>query len=180
MTFFVPLGTNSLWLNNELRYMLRSLQANYQDEWDVMMYSTITPEWYTGESQEVKRFYPERLLKSNRGKRYFENYFDVLNKVYIFVNSTDCPEEFCYIYDDIILLREIDKRGIRNVPWIPYTNKMYKVNATSHNGKTNNVAYDLCNCKYNFEHHLPLIYKRDNLKSLFEQHKFWEMVRPYS
>jgi len=180
MIFFVPLGINSLWGNNELKYMLRSLQANFMDEFDVVLYSTTTPEWYKGYSEQIERFYPERLLKINNGHRPFENYFDVLNKVYTYVNSEQCPKEFCYIYDDIILLKQIDKTGIKNVPWLHYTNKLFKVNQSSHNGKTTNQAYILHKAKYSFEHHLPLIYKKDLLKQMFNEYKFWEQARPYS
>jgi hypothetical protein len=180
MIFFLPLGTGSTWEDNEIRYLLRSLEQNFKEEFDVIVYATKKPEWLSVWYLEYERYYPDKLLKQNKGVRNYENYFDVLNKVYQFVHSEYCPEQFCYIYDDILLLKEITSKNILNIPQCEYGVNMYANYCVTKQGRTTNQAYELCNAKFNFEHHAPMIYNRDKLKELFKKFPFQEMAVPYS
>ena len=180
MTFFLPLGIGSNWQDNETRYLLRSLEKNFKESFDIIVYCQIKPDWLTINHKIVDRYYPERLLKIHKGIREHENYFDVLNKVYLFVNSEDCPESFVFIYDDILLIKEITSENILNIPQCKYTKKMFSIYQETRYGKTINQAYMLSGAEWNFEHHLPLIYNRDHLKELFKKFPFYEMNIPYS
>jgi hypothetical protein len=180
MTIFLPLGIGSTWQDNETRYLLRSLEQNFKEPFDVMCYCQDKPDWLDINHKIIERYYPERLLEINRWSRRYENYFDVLNKVYQFVNSKECPETFVYIYDDVLLIKEITSEEIRNLPQCQYTKKMFAIYQGTRYGKTINQAYILSNAEHNFEHHLPLIYNRNHLKEMFNKFPFQEMNIPYS
>jgi hypothetical protein len=45
MTIFLPLGIGSTWQNNETRYLLRSLEQNFKEPFDVMRYRQDKPDW---------------------------------------------------------------------------------------------------------------------------------------
>ena len=179
MNFFLPLGGWTEW-GEEEKYMLRSICDNFQDEISFTIYSTDKREWIINtDFHIIDRYYPKRLLNIYSVKEY-ENYFDVLNKVYTFVNSENCPEEFVYIYDDVLLVKKIMADGIFNIPQCKYTASMFGVFQKSRYGRTINQAFVLSGSKWNFEHHCPLIYKRDKLREMFNKYPFQEMNIPYS
>lgn len=179
-TFLLPLGIKSKWDNNETRYMLRSLEENFQEEFKVIIYATENPGIKNLDYKIIEPYYPKIALKVNKGARYMETYFDTLNKMYQFVNTPNCPEEFVYIYDDILLIKEIGLGDIKNYPQAIYTETSFARNSHSRHGRTMNQAKILSNAKFNFETHLPLRYKRDKLKAMFIKFPFQEMVVPYS
>jgi hypothetical protein len=183
IVFFLPLGVSSRWDNNELRYLLRSLEENFKEKFRMIIYGDtgFSLDWLVNvQYKELDRYYPEKLLKHYKGNREFENYVSVLDKVYTFVNSSDCPEEFVYIYDDVLLLKKIARNGILNIPECKYSENMYISYMRSKHGRTMNQALTISRGKYRFEHHLPLIYKRDKLLNMFNKYPFQDLYIPYS
>lgn len=179
ITFFCPLGEGSKWDNNELKYALRSLEKNWVNPFNVVIYGDpgCRPGWLTGVTyRDIDRYYPDGLEDKYKGSKRYENFFCVLNKVKQFVNSSDCPEEFMYIYDDIILLR--DQWDVVNVP---LTTLKYKAKSKDRHIHTKNQAMRLLgvDAKWDMESHLPRWYKRDNLIQLFEEFDFTQMDVPY-
>jgi hypothetical protein len=183
VTFFIPLGIGSDWQNNELRYLLRSLEKNFAEEFRIVVYGETgyNVDWLTGvEYKKFDRYYPARLLKRNHGNRSYENYFAVLDKVHQFVFSPDCPDKFVYIYDDILLIKKIDINGILNIPECKYTFKLANHQIHNKHGRTVNQAFNMCKPRYRFEHHLPLVYERDKLKEMFTIYRFQDLIEPYA
>lgn len=179
MTIFIPLGIGSNWNNNEIKYCLRSLEKNYDNEFNIICYYQDKPELNI-KGIQIGRWYPDKAFKYYKGVKNYENYFDVLNKVKLFVNSVDCPEVFCYIYDDILLLKKITSNEILNIPQFKMVKKSYLYNEKSKWGKTVNEALRLSGGEWNYEHHLPLIYRRDKLNNLFNLFPLEEQLIPYS
>ncbi|MBN1683760.1 hypothetical protein JW865_09445 [Candidatus Bathyarchaeota archaeon] len=124
---------------------------------------------------------PLNALKVNKGIKIHENYFSVLNKVKEFIYFDNCPEEFLYCYDDVLLAKKITNVDIFNTYQFKSNDKEIKKNSSSRWGVTVNNSYSLVgDDPYNFEHHLPLIYKRDKLKELFEKFDFTKKDIPYA
>jgi hypothetical protein len=178
ITFFLPLGAGSRWQNNELRFFLRSLSDNWVNDFNVIVYGDpdCKPDWLTNVTyKEIERYYPDGLELKYKGSRRFENFFCTLNKLKQFVNSEDCPSEFVYVYDDVILLRP--QWNILNYP---LTVLKYSKSKDRHI-KTKNQAMRLLgtDAKWDMENHLPRLFKRDNLIRLFKEFDFTQMDVPY-
>ena len=183
-TFYLPLGTRSNWGNTELRFLLRSLDENFKDEFNVVIYGEADkPSWLRNvEFSIVDRYYPEWLAKERRNKIAYENYFCTLNKMRIWVNSEECPEEFVYIYDDVCLLRQIGFSEIQNRPeYLDVGNYEKRLGETRH-GKTILSAYFLLKNKprLNFESHMPRVYRKDKMAELFDMFDFEKLSIPYA
>jgi hypothetical protein len=179
MTIFIPLGTGSNWGNNELKYCLRSLEENLLDDFEVICYYQKKPNLNI-KGRKIDRWYPQKAYYYYNRVKNYENYFDVLNKVDKFVNSNDCPEYFLYLYDDILLINKIVSNEIFNLPQFKVNEKSYLYNEKSKWGRTVNEALRLSNGALNFEHHLPMIYKRDLLKEMFNKFPIKEQLIPYA
>jgi len=181
VTFFIPLGIGSNWENNELRYLLRSLEKNFQEDFKVVIYSDDKLDWIQNvDFSIVERQYPDHALNIHKGTRHYENYFSVLYKIYDFVNSDDCPEEFVYTYDDVLLVKKITSQGIINYPECKYDPKMEIVYRRSKHGRTILKSFELTEGTHRYEHHLPMVYNRDRLLEMFSTFKFWELDIPYA
>ena len=77
-TFVIPLGAGSTWENNELRYMLRSLEKYCQFDYEVVLYATKKIEWVDCRQVTVKRTYPKELFEFfNYQKKCDEFYLEV-------------------------------------------------------------------------------------------------------
>jgi hypothetical protein len=190
MTFFLPLGCGSNWQNNELRYMLRSLSKFCDFDFDIIIYGDpdCKPDWLNANYKEFNRFYPQKALEVNKGAKFYESYFAVLSKLYLFVNSDECPEEFVYIYDDVFLLRSIKPEDIRSLPDHAFTERSiryFKACVQNEKNRWPITIYKTIQllgkerAKFNYETHMPLIYKRDLLKEMFDLFPFQNMVHPY-
>jgi len=180
-TFFLPLGVKSKWEDNELRYLLRSLETNFTDEFKVVIYAQKKPDWLINvECLEIPRYYPDNALRLNRGVKAYENYFDTLNKLKTFVYSESCDGGFVYIYDDILLIKKIDAWGILNYPQNVFNDKHFIHNLSSKHGRTINTAFNTSGSKYNFETHLPKYYYAENMRTMFEKYPFDKLNIPYA
>ena len=165
-TFFLPLGGETKWQDNELRYMLRSLEQNFQDPFEIIVSSNREVSWLKNVTYfPVERFYPENF----RDDRWFENYFDVLNKVRIFAFSDICPDHFVYIYDDVLLLKPIKEKDILPYPCNKEGPKWKNIKKSTRHGQTMIRSAELLGVlqPYNYESHAPLIYEREKLRELF-------------
>jgi hypothetical protein len=182
LTFYLPLGEGSNWDNNELRYMLRSLEENVICDFEVYIYATCVPKWLQNvHIIQLDRFYPDWLKEKNE-KLDYENYFDTLNKLNKFVFSDSCPDEFVYITDDTILLQEIISIvDIHNYPLELELPNFKKLRNIKH-GKTINRAMELSNNKnaLNYDTHFPRRFDRENLREMFLMHDFMAHDVPYS
>lgn len=111
-----PLGGGSRWQNNELRYSLRSLEANFEVR-NVYLLSLDKPEWYTGNHIKV-------VENGNRLKNVFEKQTIACTHPYI-------SENFLYMNDDFFLLEPFEPKHyyFKTVQWkwkdIKVTSKYY-------------------------------------------------------
>ena len=108
--------------------------------------------------------------------------------MYEFVHSTECPDEFVYCYDDVCLLKSIKPEEIRSWPDHAFTERSiryFKLCAQNEKNRWPVTVYKTIQllgkerAKFNYETHMPLIYKRDLLKEMFNLFPFQEMVHPY-
>ena len=173
MKFLLPLGGKSLW-GEEAKYMLRSLE-NYKDDIDLSIYSNEPVDWVKNcEVKIVPRYYPH-----NKDDKKFENFFDTLNKLRIFVDENYTDGEFVYIYDDVLLLKEIDYI-------INYANNFirpgdYRKMSKSRHGQTILAARAKGNfVEYNYETHLPRRFSTFFLYDMFERYPFDKLDIPYA
>ena len=184
MNILIPLGTGSTWQNNELRYMLRSLDQNLKGDYDIYVYGK-APEWLTNVTVvDIDRYYPEHLVEINNGKLDYENFFDTLNKVKTFASENDST--FLYCYDDVLLVKELNINDIENIPMEVENPAFFKIRNFDKHGKTMNAAVSLLqNNKvaqtiYNYETHIPRVYNCDKLNHLLKEYDFSQWRIPYS
>lgn len=187
ITFTVPLGQGTQWENNELRYMLRSLEAHCQFDFDVKLYTTRKVDWFNGEQQIVKRTYPEKVKNHFDGKLHYENYYDVIHKLQAILEDNSIPEEFMFIYDDMILLEDyyiVDTKKIH--AGVHYDHKKQRFDNPKGNKwmQTIHSAFQICKAfgygMYTYETHLPRYFRKTMLKEMFKKHVPEESIIPYA
>lgn len=174
-TFVVPLGKGSGWENNELRYMIRSLEAHCQFDFDIVLFCTEKIEWLDCKQIIVDRTYPLKVKSHFAGKEHYECYYDVLNKLRVMIEHEDVPEEFFYIYDDILLLEDLYLADMRKI----YAGNHYDRNPIFFDNPKNkwtrtlHAALQLCKDNsfpmYIYETHLPRYYKKSYLREMFKR-----------
>lgn len=174
-TFIIPLGLGSTWENNELRYTLRSLEKYCQFDFDVVLYTTKKIDWLSCRQVIVKRTYPKELFEFFNYQKHYENYYDVINKLRTAMDDPLIPEEFVFIYDDMLLLGDLylnDLRTIyagaeyKNNPKLyddPKTKWMRTINASLKALKSNGRPLFL------YETHLPRCFHKSKLKQMFNK-----------
>jgi hypothetical protein len=174
MKVFIPLGTGSKQNNFELRHLLRSIE---RFDAEITVYCTEKPSWLTGVNcVEFERTYPCSLLEQY-GTRKYENYFDVLNKIYAYCTTHD--GDFLYVTDDTLFLT--DKFDCENIALCEEPKTAYKHRDGDRFGRTINVAVDLLkkDVVYNYQTHMPRLLNCEKLRALFEAHPI-ERDIPYS
>lgn len=187
-TLVVPLGHGSVWDNNELRYMLRSMDKNLSGNINVVIYYSGNPEKMPDFLQNVKiktiqRHYPSYALGCFGGAKHYENYFDVLHKLREVVNDPIISEEFLWIYDDIILLKKIKQDFLRKkIAITKLSDKRIRLFERGGKwGRTIHAATKLLNkpC-FMYETHLPRWYKKSVWREIFEKYDWEKMRIPYA
>jgi hypothetical protein len=184
--FVIPIGGKSLLKDFELKYMLRSLEQYYTDDFDVYILSDREiPCIQKACITIVPRYYPEKALKHWNGIKNYENYFDVLNKLKIATEIL--PErEFVWIYDDVLLIDKIDHRSFwRNIALYKDKPDFYLLRKKTKWSKTINVATDLAagvinHDMYVYETHIPRLLYSERLISMFNEFDFNDRVIPYA
>ena len=186
MKILIPLGTGSDWQNNELRYCLRSIEQNLKGSYEIEIYGD-APEWITNVTVvKTERYYPEWLKEENAKNKIgldYENFFDTLNKVKTFSEANE--GNFLYMYDDVLVIKEINIEDIKNIPNEVHLPIHYHIRKHDKHGKTINAAIDILrkHCTsviYNYETHLPRFYNCYKLQQLINIYDFTQMVFPYS
>jgi hypothetical protein len=191
LTFYIPLGEGSKWDDNELRYLLRSLEANVQQEYSVDICSVSLPSWIRNVNHiYVERKYPEWLEEKNNGKRHYENYFDTLNKLKLYSSKFGhMDDDIIYVTDDVLLIGPLHSvEQVKNYPLeketvktIDERKRKVKIGKKHHN--TILKCYDLLSSQktwYNFDSHFPRRFNRGLLKDMFAQFDYNKMDIPYS
>jgi hypothetical protein len=186
MTFAVPLGQGTHWENNELRYMLRSLQTHCQFDFDVIVYCTKKLDWLNCKQVEVPRTYPKEVREYFNGAEHYENYYDVINKLRTVIDDEDVGNEFVFIYDDIILLEDYYLADVKKI----YSGNNYHNNRkffdNPKNKWTRTIHAALTTCQahgyplYVYETHLPKYFMKNHLREMFSKHKPESNFIPYA
>lgn len=187
ISVMIPLGSGSKWNDNELRYTLRSIDTNFDFEYDVTIYSDHKIDWIQNATvTQVPRYYPDYAKKYFSGVLHYENYYDTLNKLKTASLSEDLSEEVLYVYDDILCLKKQNIDEIRKV----YAGGMYKDNPNywmnpKRNKWRNTIAQAIERARgfgevYLYETHLPRLYHKSKLKEMFKLFPLENMEIPYA
>lgn len=183
----IPLGTGSTWDNNELRYMLRSLDCHLQFDYEPILFCSEKIPWLNCKQIVVKRYYPKKALEFYGGHHHYENYYDVINKIRTSISNDNVSDEFLYAYDDILLLYDLYKADIRRI----YAGGHYDDNPKMYENKTAEkwmatISNAMTICKdnsyamYNYETHLPRYFKKELLQKMFNKHNPETDFIPYA
>lgn len=177
MEFLLPLGGRCYW--DEAKFMLRSLEENWEGDINLSIYCNEIPEWITNcNIVKIDRYYPTRLEKKYKSKK-FENYFDTLNKLRCYVEDNQDKDCFVYVYDDVVLLKKINI--IETYAQKKITPSEYRLMSKDRHGKTILEALAKGNfVEYNYETHLPRMFNNSNLLEMFCHYPFDKLDIPYA
>lgn len=182
----IPYMVNgAIW--NELRYTLRSIDKNFDFNYDVTIYSDKPIDWIKNVTVKIiDRWYPPMLAeKKFGGKKHYENYYDVLHKLKTLSLDNDLSNEVLYVYDDVLLLKKQDKDQIKTI----YAGGTYDKEKTywenPRNKWTRTVFQAIRKVKgygkvFLYETHLPRYFQRDKMRELFKLFPIDNMDIPYS
>jgi len=190
MNIMIPLGLGSNWGNNELRYFLRSLEENFQEDFNITILANEIPKWIKPEyAKVIPRFYPQKAEKLYNGSKKYENFFDVLNKVRTYANENEF--EFIYAYDDDLLINKITSSDIKNEPLEPEESNYCKIREQQQKHlltiNQSFILYKKICDPINFhrklfvcETHLPRIYNCSHLRWLFNIFSLEDLEIPFA
>ena len=183
----IPFQYNgSKWDNNEIRHTLRSIDKNFDFDFDVTIYSDKPIGFLKNVSViNIPRYYPARALKTFAGTKHYENYYDTLNKLKSVAYNDDLCEDVLYLSDDILLLKKQDKDSIKTIyaGGTYESKKHYWDNPRTKWARTIQQAirkvrgYDKV---FLYETHLPRYYQRSKLKEMFKMFPIENMDIPYA
>lgn len=187
ISVMIPLGSGSRWNDNELRYTLRSIDTNFDFEYNVTIYSDHKIDWLQNVTlTEVPRYYPEHAKKYFGGILHYENYYDTLNKLKKASLSDDLEEDILYVYDDVLLLQKQNKEQISKV----YAGGMFKDNPDywinpKRNKWRNTIFQAIERARgfgkvYLYETHLPRLYHKSKLREMFKMFPIESLEIPYA
>ena len=167
--------------NNELRYLLRSLDM-YLDKPKITIIGDAIPEWVTNvEFIEFKREYPEVARAHFGGNHEFENFFDTVNKLkYCADNHFG---RFLWTYDDVVLLRKPEKGELFKIVATYKLTPSYKEAIKKIRDRWQRTiarSLELHDCDYHYEHHMPLPYDSGLLRSMFKKFDPYTHYLPYA
>lgn len=175
--------------NGELKYLLRSLDKNLKIDFQVKLYARELPGWIDENKidyQIVKKFYPQKARKYH-GKKDYENYFDVLKKLWLMSQDPWTGENFLYIYDDLLLIKAVTRISQLNKKVALMHYKENKVGYDRRLGKWDKTvmrAFDLlgeiARPLYDYETHVPRYFNKDKLNWMFKRFPIEEEVIPYA
>lgn len=188
ISVLIPLGTGSKVDNWELRYTLRSIEQNFDFDYNITIYSETELDWVSNVTvKKIPRFYPEHLLKRWNGTKHYENYYDTLNKLFLASTDEDLSEEVLYVYDDVLLLKKQDLGQIKTL----YAggrfsdNKDYWLNPKGNKWRNTifqaiDRAREFTADPYLYETHLPRVYHKSKLKEMFKKHPIKSLEIPFA
>jgi len=186
VTICVPLGNGSVWENNELRYMLRSLDANLKYTYDLILFTSRKVEWLNCKQKIIPRTYPKELLDFFK-KKHYENYYDVYHKIKAMANDDDVSDNFIYMYDDLILLKPIIFKDLKKLyAAATFDDISLRLKNPKNNKWLNTIrqAADICGANnyssYIYETHLPRYYNKEKLNIMFNKHPIVKKYIPYA
>lgn len=189
MTVCIPIGIGSEWQNNELKYLLRSIDKFFKFDKEIVIVGEpgVSLDWITGcKYIEVDRYYPPGLENKYDGSKLYENFFTTLYKYKYISERADISENFLVMYDDQIVLQEINDPSIfENValcvePYNKLKRKQSRHSQTVLQALELSYGEKLRDSLYNSETHAPRLYNKSNLQKLFRMFKFEGMEIPYS
>jgi len=190
ITIAIPLHKESGWGDNqELKFFLRSIDKFLHVDYEVKLYYNRWPGWLNPEMvkyEQVKRYYPAKAYKYWNQKKQYENYFDTLHKLQR-MSQDSVADYILYCYDDQILLRDV--YSFEDISqWI--ATKNYWDNPKGFNRRGNKwsrtvmKAFDvLCELErpmYDYETHLPRMFKKDELREMFDRFPIEQQIIPYA
>ena len=182
MKIVIPFSiVGSHWQNNELRYLLRSLDV-YLNDISVIIIGDAIPDWTVNvEFVKFERRYPEAARAHFGDNHQYENFYDTLNKLkYCADNDLG---DFLWTYDDVILLREPKDDELQQVVATYKLSEDYKVKIQKVRDRWQRTiarSLELYPCDYHYEHHMPLPYHSDLLKDMFKEYDPYTHFLPYA
>lgn len=169
MDVVIPLGTGSTWQDNELRYALRSLEANCDNVGDI---------WIIGER-------PEFLNDTIRHIPVRDTSFPSVNIMYKTLRACKEPgisENFLFTNDDIFINTPLD------IEKTPYLNRGISLSQAARMYRSGNYAVSIHNTAMalkerglpdmHFDIHTPIIYNKQQFASVMEQYD-WTIQHGY-
>jgi hypothetical protein len=185
----IPYTVNGAkWNYNELRHALRSIAENFKFEYDITILSDGDIDWVKDVNiVKVDRYYPKGLAERLwSGTKHYENFFDTLNKHYIASQMDDLCEDILYVYDDVLLMKELDKDQIKTIyAGDEYERRKSYWDNPKGNKWKNTIFQAVRKARgygkvYLYETHLPRYYKKSNLQEMFKMFPLKHQEIPYA
>ena len=175
--------------DGELRYMLRSIDENFDFDYDVTIFARKNIPWIqNAKVLNIERYYPPHIMEKMKWKKpHYENFFDTINKIKLASQMDDLQENILYTYDDVILLKKQSEEQIRTVygsSKLTDKNIHFWMNPGKNKWK-NTIFQAIDRAKgfgqvYLYETHLPRYFTKSNLRQMFKIFPIDKVDIPYA
>lgn len=146
----IPLGRQSPFDNEELRYCLRAIEKNLKGYRDIYLIGE-KPHWITN-------------VKHVEAKDESSHEVNIMRKIITGCNIPELSDDFIFFNDDHFLIKEVDAI---TYPYYYYDDLWRKVIGSSYRESCNNTRNVLLNNGKGIKHfdiHCPIVYNKDKFK----------------
>ncbi len=151
MNILIPLGSGSVWQDNELRYALRGVEKHLKGFGEVVIVGE-KPSWLTNVIH---------IPAEDRWQACYRD-FNIYNKIRLAIDSYSLGEEFLFMNDDHFLLQDVEaclfpyhyQHSLHNSIKLRENNSQYKKVLTN----TLNLLVSRNASIIDFDTHAPIIY----------------------
>ena len=157
------MASASAW--EELRYLLRSLDKFFNEDYEVWIVGNL-PDWI----QNVKHIPHQKVVITNSGATY-----DAVSKLKLYIDSIESPDQFLRMYDDVYLT------GARTVKQMQITRYLFTneelISGEFVSGgivwrdqvfRSTDAVISLGYPGYMTETHCPEVFEKDKMQEIFK------------
>jgi len=150
----------------ELKHSIRSVCRHFSGQAEITVIGD-KPKWYTGHHIPVAR---AALQRGDR--KTLLPWRDTSQKIQIAADHPEVPNEFCWIMDDVYLLRSVSREDLL----VPRYDPWYKTRSHRDWHKLIRTTFDVLRSKgygnLQYGTHLPHVFEKAKLLQMFEEFDF--------
>ena len=173
----IPLGVDTRWQDNELRYTLRSIQKYLRGYRDIYIIGN-KRRWLKERLIKTEHIIYDETSSENDGvifipatEDYVRKQKSIFDKLLIAANTEAISDPFCMFNDDHFLLQPLNIADIKYWKWGTLQNLLVKSLGTYQRIVQNTMKYHKTKGwpETNFDIHVPILYEKEKIKALADE-----------